>query len=418
MLSDGALQEEIAFTRAPEALASRLLVERLRYGESLVVVGARRFNDTRGYGKTLTWHGTFTRGAAGDLACKAECDCPVDTENAAAAAGYSARDIELAPSVSLACGTAMPTSASRKVTVAQDMFVAADAVEFSWEIGLGRESIADALCRLLLPPTAPQASLGSAFQGGEESLVTRIPSPTSSLSAWALRLFPKPPTPLPMPCEQYAPKWVEREAAKATSAMELRWYDDEIPRPMLSGAWGAGAHAGARDLKCLILLVAAMATRRPLVQSLAADEQRATAEVVALQAWRDTATDIRAQHEPRVDRKNMSAVAHYCDFDHFARWVAAARVTVAELWAALTARSAPTVPVATVADVASAWTDGINGPAPSHCLRLRALGNKSEAAATAATLTPNLLAAVAAYPPDVLRIVRAAIEARRAKQYI
>ncbi|KAJ3044297.1 hypothetical protein HDV00_002617 [Rhizophlyctis rosea] len=57
VLGHGAVQEEIRFIINPELLASRLFVEELDDNESLVMIGAQRFSNYRGYAKTFEWDG-------------------------------------------------------------------------------------------------------------------------------------------------------------------------------------------------------------------------------------------------------------------------------------------------------------------------------------------------------------------------
>ncbi|CAG9764003.1 unnamed protein product [Ceutorhynchus assimilis] len=57
VLRYGCVQEEIRFVICPELIISRLFVEQLANGESVIITGAERYNNYTGYGDTYEWAG-------------------------------------------------------------------------------------------------------------------------------------------------------------------------------------------------------------------------------------------------------------------------------------------------------------------------------------------------------------------------
>lgn len=53
VLRNGCVQEEVLFCIFPEAIISKILCEELDEQESLIIYGARRFSDYRGYSDTF-----------------------------------------------------------------------------------------------------------------------------------------------------------------------------------------------------------------------------------------------------------------------------------------------------------------------------------------------------------------------------
>ena len=61
VLRHGCVQEEIRFTISPECLVSVLICEKMQNNESIVILGAERFCNYTGYGKTFKYAGKYTQ---------------------------------------------------------------------------------------------------------------------------------------------------------------------------------------------------------------------------------------------------------------------------------------------------------------------------------------------------------------------
>ncbi|KAJ3021810.1 hypothetical protein HKX48_007693 [Thoreauomyces humboldtii] len=66
VIGDGCVQEEIRFMINPELLVSRLFVQNLQPREAVVITGAERFSDYKGYSNTFEWAGPHVDTVARD----------------------------------------------------------------------------------------------------------------------------------------------------------------------------------------------------------------------------------------------------------------------------------------------------------------------------------------------------------------
>ena len=473
VLTDGALQEEIAFVRSPECLPARLLCARLGPAEVLIIRGARRLNDMGGYGRTLKWRGLVEQNHA-----------PSASHSHERRGG--------------SCDTTAASVVSIDAAAQKPVIVAADAQEYSWDDiaaflpSSACSSASDDAAAMLLPWPCSLPML---------QLIAHLaqrPMHALPLGTRLLARESSPRAPKPLPPMQYTAPLLQREMNKAYTAMipvtaSSGWpgstpviaaavipccnvittamstpfcapittssspsftgggggdgaalppphacIDPSIP--VLSGAWGAGAFGGARDLRCLVQLMAAMAAGRSLMLSLQADTGRAERELASLSAWEaaarvaassitisngagagyadaevprppfvdcsSTSASISVDAEvprPYVDWKNVTNARHARAMADFCTWVCDNKVTVGEMWCALTLDPLFQRAVAQ-----------FTSPAALKHMHAHALAGAFDGEQAGDSTASRDVFELYGYPPDVLGAVRRGVEGARA----